>query len=126
MKSKKALSIIEASIVVSLMLILGLSGLFGSQEIMKKASTSDCVRNLSTLYNLKRIAYNLDELDIEVTVDSMIGSYFFCNSSDSTAFKRTKLRYEYDYDILSLEESEMPICQSDGGDTAEENHALNL
>ena len=125
MKSTKGLSIIEASIVVSLMLILGLSGLFGSQKIMEKTITSDCVRNLSALYNLKRIAYNLNSIDVDITVDNMIGHYFFCNASDSNDSKGTKERYEYDYDILSANESDMPVCQSDGGDTAQENHVVN-
>jgi hypothetical protein len=124
MNSKKALSIIEASVVVALMLILALGGLYGGKFIIVRANAADCVKNLGSLYNLKRTAYHLDELNIAITVANLISAEYFCNSSDSTDNKYSNARYMYDYDLVIGDASAMPECKSNEGTTSQINHEL--
>jgi Tfp pilus assembly protein FimT len=125
MKSKKGLTVVEAAVVVSLMVILALTGVYSGQNIIREARTTDCVSNLGMLYNLKRIAFNVNAVNIPVTVDGMIGAYPFCTSSDSEDDRYSQIRYLYDYNIQALTEDAMPLCKSLGGLTPQVGHEIN-
>jgi Tfp pilus assembly protein FimT len=123
MKSKKGLSIIEASVVVALMLILALGGLVAGSQIVAQAETNDCVKNLGTLFSLQRTEAALNGLDntdapdsanVFANVDS--AAAFFCKTSVSTEDRYLTVRMEADY-AVGTTNTDFPSCISLGGIT---------
>lgn len=131
MKSTKGLSIIEASVVVALMLILALGGLVAGSTIVTKAETNDCVKNLGTLFSLQRTAAALDGLadTAEPDDDTVFGlvdtqAAFFCKTSDDETNARFSVeRMKADYS-LGADNATFPTCSSLGGTATPPGHSL--
>lgn len=136
MKSTKGLSIIEASVVVALMLILALGGLIAGSSIIDKAEANDCVKNLGTLFSLQRTHAALEALpdgdapgaDVFLNVDQ--SAAFFCKSSGNANDRFTPLRMAADY-TLGATYIDFPFCTTLGVDAAGANigvgtHSIDL
>ena len=121
MKSTKGLSIIEASVVVALMLILALGGLIAGSSIIDKAEANDCVKNLGTLFSLQRTEAALEGnadgaaqvvADVFANVDQ--SAAFFCKTSTDANARFTPLRMAADYTLSALDNSIFPACTENG------------
>ena len=132
MKSTKGLSIIEASVVVALMLILALGGLVAGSSIIEKAETNDCVKNLGTLFSLQRTEAALEgHADADAPVGADVfdlvdqSAAFFCKASeDATNARFSRARMENDY-TLGATNAEFPTCTSATDGSTPTGHAAS-